>query len=371
MKSRGREIDTFITVRPESRHTALKKLVAADFSPNGALEYEHHVNHTVGELLKHLKANGPVVDLNEWLRYFSLDTSARIAFSEDLGAMAQRKDPDGTLKGGLVRFDHWYQWAALPSIEHLIFKNPVVIRFLLPTSQLAITAGQKLKMRLTKGEHAPQSDLLAKYLAASKKSPDIMDNTTVMGLVISTIHAGSDTVASATTLLLDSLARHPVKLEKLVRELQHANLSNPPRNSELNKLPYLEAAIKESMRCNLFTGLPPERIVPPQGAEIAGTWIPGGTTVSISNYVVNYDPAIWGEDCDQFNPDRWIEATEVQRRGMERASQPFSAGKRVCLGQHIAWLEMRKVIAQLVLTFKVSEESRLRVHCCSNRLLQD
>lgn len=38
---------------------------------------------------------------------------------------------------------------------------------------------------------------------------------------------------------------------------------------------------------------------------------------------------------------------------MEKASIWFSAGKRICLGQHLAWIEMKKLVAELVVEFEV------------------
>lgn len=178
----------------------------------------------------------------------------------------------------------------------------------------------------------------------------------VIGLTISTIHAGSDTTASTLGILMNDLLRNPSKLASVEAELAAAELSDPPRFAELNKLPYLDACIKESMRNQTIVGGPAERVVPSSGAEIAGTWVPGGTVVSVSQHVVNHDSAIWGPSPTSYNPDRWIEADEMQRRRMERASTSFSAGKRICLGQHIAWLEMKKLIPRLLMTFKVRDQ---------------
>jgi cytochrome P450 len=56
-----------------------------------------------------------------------------------------------------------------------------------------------------------------------------------------------------------------------------------------------------------------ECVVPNSGAEIAGTWVLGGTVVSVSTHVINRDESIWGPDTDSYNPNRWTEADETQR----------------------------------------------------------
>ena len=351
---RGREIPSFIGAKPEARHTALKKHIASTFAPGHVLEFEHIVDDTIDVLLSQLRLYSPVVDLVEWMRYFAFDTISRIAFSEDLGFMANKRDMDGTLAGATERFDHWHYWFAVPYIERFLFKNPFIPSGTKPSSRLAKLATGRVNARAQAKNIATHPDLLSKYLEAGKKDPDVIDNLTVIGLTISTIHAGADTTAATMAVLMDHLLKHPIKLAKMQAELESADLSDPPRFTELNKLRYLDACIKESMRLESISGDPMERVVPPSGAEIAGVWVPGGTNVSVSAHAVHRDPTVWGDDPATYNPDRWIEANQIQRRAMEHAFVGFGAGKRICLGQHIAWLEMKKLIPRLFSEYTVS-----------------
>lgn len=351
---RGREVPSFIGAKPETRATALKKHVVSAFAPGQVLTYEGVVDDTMEILIKQLEKHGPVVEIVEWLRYFMVDTLSRIAFSEDLGFMANRKDIDGTLAGAQQRFDHWHYWLAVPYLERLIFKNPIVLQFTKPSSRLATLALQKIDARKQQGKETGEfHDLLSQYLQAGEKDPKVIDPMTVIGLTISTIHAGTDTTAATTSMFFEHILRHPAKLAKLEDELATAPLSRPLTFTELNKLPYLDACIKESMRLQTISGGMLERVVGSSGAEIAGSWVPGGTVVAVNSHVVNRDESIWGPRTDIYNPDRWTEADEAQRRRMERSLIAFGAGKRMCLGQHIAWLEMKKLIPRLLTTYKV------------------
>jgi cytochrome P450 len=347
-------VASFIGAKPETRATALKKHVVSAFTPGRVLTYEGVVNDTMEILIQQLEKHGPVVEIVEWLRYFMFDTLSRIAFSEDLGFMANKEDIDGTLAGAQQRFDHWHYWLAVPYLEWLIFKNPIVLRFTKPSSRLAALALRKIDARKQQGKEAGEfHDLLSQYLQAGQKDPEVIDSVSVIGLTISTIHAGADTTAATTSMFFEHILRHPAKLAKLEDELATAPLSQPPTFTELNKLPYLDACIKESMRLQTIVGDMLERVVGSSGAEIAGSWVPGGTVVTVSSHVVNRDESIWGSNAEIYNPDRWTEADEAQRRRMERSLIAFSAGKRICLGQHIAWLEMKKLIPRLLTTYKV------------------
>lgn len=78
--------------------------------------------------------------------------------------------------------------------------------------------------------------------------------------------------------------------------------------------------------------------------------------MSIAELLIARDPAVFGSDTDSFRPERWLEAGEKQWREMDRASFGFSYGRRVCIGQHLARIEMKKVVASLITAFKVRIE---------------
>ncbi|KAJ4267013.1 hypothetical protein NW762_003111 [Fusarium torreyae] len=58
-------------------------------------------------------------------------------------------------------------------------------------------------------------------------------------------------------------------------------------------LPYTLAATKEAKRLHPSVGLLMERHIPPQGAEICGQYIPGGTIVSINQWILQHGPQVY------------------------------------------------------------------------------
>lgn len=127
-----------------------------------------------------------------------------------------------------------------------------------------------------------------------------------------------------------------------------------PGRSQVNRLPYLDAVLKESMRVVPIASWGLDRVVPPGGATIAGRYIPGGTVVGCHIDSVHLDEDVYGADAASFRPERWLEADEDRRRRMDRAYLAFSAGKRTCTGIHIAWLEIKKTLPLLLMNFDVS-----------------
>lgn len=76
--------------------------------------------------------------------------------------------------------------------------------------------------------------------------------------------------------------------------------------------------MKEAMRLHPGVGFPLERFVPPEGAEICGRRLAGGTNVSISAPVIHHLTDIYGEDADSFRPERWLEASPEALKAMDR-----------------------------------------------------
>ena len=57
---------------------------------------------------------------------------------------------------------------------------------------------------------------------------------------------------------------------------------------------------------------------------------------------------------ESFRPERWLDADEPTWRAMDRADLGFSYGRRVCIGRHLALIEIKKVVTSLIVAFKVS-----------------
>lgn len=76
--------------------------------------------------------------------------------------------------------------------------------------------------------------------------------------------------------------------------------------------------MKEAMRLHPGVGFPLERFVPEEGATICGEHLPGGTIVSMSAPVMHMNKDIWGDDAEEFRPERWIDSDPEGLKIMER-----------------------------------------------------
>jgi len=78
--------------------------------------------------------------------------------------------------------------------------------------------------------------------------------------------------------------------------------------------------------------------------------VPKGTTVDYSTYVMHRRKDLYGEDADEFIPERW----ETRRPGWEFL--PFNGGPRICIGQQFALTEASYVTVRLLQRFEKIED---------------
>ena len=353
----GHSIGSVIDMQDESQTTALKRGVGSAFTMKAVLAYENDVDSTAQELIQVIKAHS-TFDLFQTLQFFQLDFLTKIAFSQSFGHLKERRDIWGMAGPTRQRLLHWVKWQGLPTLEYYLYQHPLWCRlFKTPkSSDWVKEALSQLNMRLKPTKNnanavVAYADLLQKYVEAAKKYPEIKPSTLAL-MTTSTISAGFDTTAHAFTSVLFYLMTHPQVLKTLEEELQTIDMPNstPPWES-VNKLPYLDAVLKESMRSNSFLAVALERVVPPVGADVCGFHLPPGTIIGAQANVVHKDANVFGQNVETFRPERWLEASKEQRLAMERGSLGFGSGKRVCLGRHIAEMELKKVIPALICAF--------------------
>lgn len=204
---------------------------------------------------------------------------------------------------------------------------------------------------------------LDKYVQLKKTHPEIADDAQIVNWLMLSILAGGDTTSAVMRAVVYYLAKSPDTHQKLVNELDNAKLSLPAKWEAARSLPYLDAIVQEALRMNPGIAMIFERVVPDGGFTLPdGRFIPAGTKVGINPAVTNHDSEIFGDDVDSFNPDRWLKkAGEAQEHFDARLSRMkeivvfvFGAGGRVCMGRHMALLEIYKLFATLYSVYDVS-----------------
>lgn len=138
--------------------------------------------------------------------------------------------------------------------------------------------------------------------------------------------AGIDTTGDGLCFLMHELSLP--RSQHTQKRLQQELINNP--RTPFDQLPYLDAIVKEGLRC--FPPIPMSfpRYVPVEGRAIGGVWVPGGTIVSAQPYTLHKNEDVFPRSLD-FVPERWLSETGASER--EEMHFAFSKGSRGCLGR--------------------------------------
>lgn len=223
--------------------------------------------------------------------------------------------------------------------------------------------------------------------------------------------AGSETVATAISGTMNYLCQNPAALKTLADEVRSAVSAEADLNiANVSRLPYLTAVLKEGLRIGAPAPFSFPRVVPLKGASIHGYWVPGrvslihpfvilftaqprvnkGAQIEVNPSSLRFSPPHWIKKAIAkdlltpispqtivgvnsfaatrsathfyqplaFLPERWLDPAVASPSSpfasdKRDASKHFGAGSRDCLGQVIAWTEMRLVLAGLIWAFDI------------------
>ncbi|GLD91790.1 hypothetical protein PINS_up000323 [Pythium insidiosum] len=183
--------------------------------------------------------------------------------------------------------------------------------------------------------------------------------TLIRDMALNFIAAGRGTTAQTLVWVFVLLNRYKNVYDKVLTELHSVFpnlLETPtavPTMEQVQRLPYLEATIKETMR--LYPAIPVNSRTAFVDSTLSdGTFVPEGARVLIPVYAVGRMPWIWGDDAAEFKPERWIDAATGQLGPVPPLKfLAFNAGPRYCLGAKLAMLEMKVLLAAILSKFHV------------------
>ena len=164
--------------------------------------------------------------------------------------------------------------------------------------------------------------------------------------------AGTDTTASALEWVMAELLGHPLILKKLQSEVRKiAGAKRAITEDELEKMPYLKAVIKETLRLH-----PPVPLLVARESmrdtQVMGYDIAARTQVFTNAWTIGRDPSLWARP-DEFLPERFMDSL-VDFRGHDFEFIPFGAGRRGCPGIQFAMSVDELALANLVGNFDFS-----------------
>lgn len=211
--------------------------------------------------------------------------------------------------------------------------------------------------------------------ATSSDSADV--SKAMLDEAITLLFAGQDTSAATLSWTLHLLSLYPGIQEKLASEIssclqeQRESIVNEDATKAyvpfftkqfISNMPYLDAVIKESMRLYpvapfVVRRLPQDVTIPPESRLDSSTVLPEGSLACVWIYALHRNPQLWHRP-DDFIPERWIDPQlkDLDEGQSSGAFMPFANGPRNCVGQPLAHVILRIMLARIVNTYTVVDK---------------
>ncbi|KXJ89952.1 cytochrome P450 [Microdochium bolleyi] len=365
---------TLFNDRSLTRHAHTRKLFQAAYSMSALVHYEGFVDECANLFKVRLlelsaAANGPV-DMRHWFQCYAFDVIGVITYGRRMGFLDRGEDMGGMIEAVESSLVYASLAGVFPALHRVLSPIGSLIAGSKSSGRAYIVKATMERMRevQAKPELLPYEvddnndqqtlSLLQKFLAKHSTTPESFTRKHVLAGCVSNMVAGSDTTAISLSAVLYYLLKNPASMAKLRAEIDDlvakGELSGNPTFKESQNMPYLQAVIKEALRLHPATGLPLERVIPRGGATISGQFFPEGTIVGINTWVAHHDRGVFGQNANDFSPERWLTKDAEKLTLMNRFWMPFGAGSRTCIGRHISMLEMCKLLPLLIRDFDFS-----------------
>ncbi|CAL1391701.1 unnamed protein product [Linum trigynum] len=189
-----------------------------------------------------------------------------------------------------------------------------------------------------------------------KKSNEFLRDT-----MFTLVAAGRDTITAGLTWLIWCVANHPAVEKRILEELRQVIEARPSKevnerggflsNNELNKLAYLHATVCETLR--LYPPVPFEhKIVVESDVLPSGHTVRKEERILFSIYAMARMEDIWGKDCMEFKPERWISERGTILHVPSYKFMTFLAGARTCLGKTMSFMQIKSMASALLWKYK-------------------
>ncbi|KAM9900593.1 hypothetical protein OXX79_005046 [Metschnikowia pulcherrima] len=312
------------------------------------------------------KSHGDVFDIQDLFFKFTVDTATDVLFGESVyclrdGNISELPPADGFQgrEGFNEAFNHTQKVLASRAYSQSFYRLVDSLSFRRSCKTVHNFAkyyvDKALDMDPETLDKKSQSGYTFLYeLAKTTKNPRVLQDQLLNIMV-----AGRDTTAGLLSFTMFELSRHPQVWGRLKEEV-YARFGKGTAEDidkitfeSLKKCEYLKWILNEALR--LYPSVPvnfrdatKDTTLPVGGGkdEKSPLFVPKGTTVAYTVYYTHRLKEVYGEDAEEFKPERWVSQPKLGW-----AYVPFNGGPRICLGQQFALTEASYTIVRLLQLF--------------------
>ncbi|KAJ3684440.1 hypothetical protein LUZ61_013604 [Rhynchospora tenuis] len=314
-------------------------------------------------ILERAAEKGVKVELQDVLERFGFDSICKVAFGEDPACLTDEEGFGGSSSSEefMAAFTEAQDLSTARFLEP--FEDLWRIKKFLNIGtekrlQKALSVVQEYSMkiirsRMSKGmELDGRGDMLSRF--ASNKD---LNEEVLRDVVTSFLLAGRESTSTALIWFFWQVSTRPDVEKKIQDEIKGVRTSNGITTEafsfdDLRDMNYLHAAITESMR--LYPPVPLDTVSCKEDDVMPdGTFVGKGWFVTYSAYTMGRSEDIWGMDCMEYKPERWLDENGVFKPESPYRYPVFHAGPRMCLGKEMAYLQMKSIAACVLERFQI------------------
>jgi len=198
----------------------------------------------------------------------------------------------------------------------------------------------EIRRRRDRGDFSSHTDVMSLLLSATDEDGRPMTDEELRDELVTLLVAGHETTATSLAWTFERVLSHRAVYDRLVEEIRDTVGDQPVGDEHLNRLPYLDATVRESLRLRPIIPMVVRRVQVP--VSIRGFDVPAGTIVSPNIYLTHRRPDLYPEP-NEFRPERFIDVRPKPYHWL-----PFGGGVRRCLGIAFALYEMKVVMATIL-----------------------
>jgi cytochrome P450 len=316
-------------------HKGHRRIVMGPFQKRAIAAYHDTVTGMASDFTADWKI-GDTKDLSAEMTHYMLRLTSSILFGIDMPELAYRI---GELTERWVALNHRVGPAAFtydPTAKSLYDE------LLDAANELELAVKEMLEIRRS-GKHG--FDVLSLLIRAHDEQVSISDEQ-LIGHIVLLFGAAHLTSAHTLTWTLFLLAQHPRIMARLYEELNQVLNGAAPQPEDLERMPFLDLVVKESMRI-LPASCYSQRIAA-EPVQLGPFQLQRGAAVIFSQFITHRIPEIYSQP-DVFLPDRWNSISPNAY-----AYLPFGAGPRMCVGAALGMMQLKISLPMLLSRFKMS-----------------
>jgi unspecific monooxygenase len=323
-------------------------LLMPAFTKAAMQRYHPVMLQVVAELFDHWDGHQTPVDVSADMTRLTMETIGRTSFGQDFGSFA-REERHPFVDSMIAALKTGQRAGALSTMpgsgllqRQLRRRNAAKLAFVESFVDDIIAARRR-------GGPGTDGDLLGIML--NNEHPDSGERLADLNIryqVLTFLVAGHETTSGALSFTLYYLAHHPDALRRAQREtdaILGPDRDAVPAYEQVARFRYIRRCLEEALR--LWPTAPGFGRGPRQTTTIGDRWVMRPEDWAIIMLpLLHRDPAVWGDNAAEFDPDRFLPERSQGRN--PHAYKPFGTGQRACIGRQFALHEAVLVLARML-----------------------